>query len=506
MSARTRRALAGLALFALAVRLLLLAYGRSQVHDGFYLQSAWFLGNGFAPYEDFVIVAFPFLELLYAPLVAGSAHPIGAASLLSGVAVAATAVALALLVARHRGRAAGCIAGALYATAAPVLAYHSFEREPWTNAFLALAALALLSRAPGSDRRAALGGLLLALALAAKLTAAVGAAALLLELALQRRAREALIAAGVAAALLAILTLLLAARYGGEFVSQVLLFYFFKGEAAPLAQKLDTLARCLDPAFALGCVGLVAALARRTRGARPALLLAGAWLGHYLVVSPSLWDHNAIDLALPFAAAAGGLAAALRARPRLLAAVASAAVLLGIRGVGREAPEWFPHGLGTGTPTREEEQAALLGRHSRAGERVAWSSSLAAVLADRPPYAGEFELEPVARGVLAELRRSGLCGAWARRRTGTVLGVPVDPPALNPSASFFEQRILMNALTYTVPRLEDAVALRRVAVVEGTLGLLIRPALARAGYEQVAEDGVTAYVRGNGEPAHAERR
>ncbi|MBI4878471.1 MAG: glycosyltransferase family 39 protein [Planctomycetes bacterium] len=249
------RALLLLVAAGIGLRVLLVFLGRFCLDDGFYLQNAWRLGQGERPFEDFVHVAFPLVEWLYAPFLALAEDRLTAASLVTGGAVVATAVLLARLLGPACGAGAGLAAGLLYMVAAPIFAFHQFEREIWTNLGLAAAALALLRADAENDRRALTGGLLLGLTLACKLTAAVGAGALLLELLLQRRTRAALLAAGSALFLVAAATLLLTARYDGEFLSQAFLFYFFKERAPGRAQvgaaPAGGLARSLPPALAL---------------------------------------------------------------------------------------------------------------------------------------------------------------------------------------------------------------------------------------------------------------
>lgn len=469
------------------VRLLLLAFGRFYVDDSFYLRNAWMLGRGARPYEDFVHVAFPLVEWVYAPFLHLGVFPLHAASLVTGAAVIVTSLLVARLGAALAGRRAGVIAGLLYLVAAPVLAWHLFERELWTSLGLAAAGCVLLARAggPGGDGRAAAGGLLLALTLAFKLTAGVAAGALLLETWLRRR-RDGLVATAFLCGGLAAATLLFAARYDGEFLVQVFLFYFFRGAEGDLAARAVTLARQVDPTLALGLAGMVVALARRDPRPRVAMLLAMAWLGWYALLSSTFWNHNALDLVLPAALAAGVLVDDLVRRPRpALVLLALLAVLAGAHGVTRQLPGWFPHRFGERNVPVAPRLAALLAEHTRAADLVLAPTPLVGVLAGRRSFVGDFELEPVARGLEQEVRRHGLLHAFARRRTGALLGAPAGTPQPDSAASLFTARAFANTLLHVVPRVVDAIRLRELAFVLPPLIPGVEATLRAAGYAPV---------------------
>lgn len=460
------RAVATLCALGLAVRLLLLAFGRLSVVDGFYLEAAWRLAHGARAYEQCILVAFPPLEALYAALFSICGRPLAAASLLTGAATIATAVLLLVALARGHSRRAGLFAGALYLTAAPILAYHSFEREVWTNVGIA-AALCLTAIRPLDARRAAILGLVLALAIAFKLTAALPAALILGWLAWRGEGRRALAAGGVAALALLACALLLAASRGGEFVTQVFLFFFFKGEASPLAIRIELLRAYADPALALGLLG--APLLARDRRLAPYLLLVAAWLAYYLALSPSFWTHNLIDVLLPACAVAGALLCRALERGAWAARfVAVAALAIGVRGAGALPPEWYPHGFGGPDTSAIRDQVALLERESGKDDGVAVPTALLCVLADRQAFYSDYEIEPVVRGVLREVRMRGLEAALARRGTGAILGAPRGVAQPTISGELFQERIRHNAIVHVEPRLLDAIA-------SGELSLLLDP-------------------------------
>jgi len=490
--------------FTLLVRIALAPFGRITVIDGFYLQNAFLLGIGQTPYEDFVHVAFPFVEALYAPLLAadlGDAR-LMVASLLTGAAVLGTALLLLRLLTPLTGRRCAFLAGALYVVAAPLLAWHLFQREVWTNFALAGAAVLLFSGPRRcDDARASLGGALLAAALLFKLTAGVGAAALVVELVLRRNVRAALVAGGSLAAFFLAVTLLFTARYDGEFLTQVFLFFFFKGEASTMLDRLRTLGAHVDPVLALGIVGLVIALARGQRGLRFAAVLLGAWLGYYVLASPAFWDHNAIDLALPASVGAAYLlnSALRRPRPVLIAGILLC-FAVGIRGVSPRKPPWFPHGLGGRQSVANlQRRASFLSSQSEPGQLVLTETPLLALMAGRASFVSDFELEPVARGALKEIRMRGLGHAWQRRSQGALLGGPPGPDAITIGGSLFEARVLRNTFHHAIPRIHDAIHHGELQALlfsaRSPLEGKLTDVLQKSGYSSAVHDQVRGWAR-----------
>ncbi|MBK6941369.1 MAG: glycosyltransferase family 39 protein [Planctomycetes bacterium] len=482
-----RRAWFCLVVVVVLVRLALLAFGRVPPVDAFYLNGALQLAHGRAPYEDFTHVAFPCVEWCYALLFRCFDARLCAASALTGVVVLLTvALWFKALVPRVGARAAaiGC---ALYATCAPLVAFAPFQREVWTNLLLAAAFERALRRKATGDADSAVAGAWLAGALLAKLTAGVGAIALALEWLASRRPRLALVAGGVAALVLATFSAACFARWEGEFAAQVFAFYAFKGEAGSASERAIAILRSLDPCLALGVFGIgFAAVTRRLRAARPFVLLLCLWLAHYVFVSPSFWDHNAIDLALPAAALAAFAIRALTIRRRRTLAIAACvvAICVGARGAAGDRPAWFPHGFGGGVDRTTSSAISTKVREAGTPDQlVVTGTPLHALESGRTPLVSDFELEPVARGVLLELRRFGIRAAFARKGEGVLLGVPIEQRMPAPPGSLFAQRVFGNALHHVLPRMLDAIDRREVAAVHlpgGLPGLTER--LTKRGY------------------------
>ncbi len=480
--------------FGVVVRLLLVAFGRFYVDDGFYLANAFRIGLGHRPFEDFVHVAFPLIEACYAPLLAAADDRLAAASLLTGAVVILTSIGVAIWARRVAGPAAGFIAGAAYQVAAPVIAFHLFQRELWTNAGIAWAGALLFASRGHGDRRAATVGLLLALTVTFKLTAVVPAGALLVALLVEARRREALIAAGFGAAAFLATVLVFAARYQGEFVSQVFLFYFFKGSAAGFAARALTFTEHLSPVLLFGGLGLALV---RGPALRPARVVALAWLLHYSIVSSSFWDHNVLDFAVPAAIGAGALAARWweSRRRAVLAAVILGTVAVGTYGIGERRPHWYPAGWGEHVPPLARAQVALLAEKSTRRDRSHVPTPMTAVVAGRVSFVGDYELEPVARGLVIELRRRGLAATWALREDGVAFGAPPGVPIPPVPENRFVARVFANSLIQIAPRLIDAARARELAVLLQPLPSGVAEEALDHGYTKVEVGRVRALLR-----------
>ncbi len=468
------------------VRLLLVAFGRETVLDGFYLHAAWRIARGDAPYVDFTHVAYPTLEYLYALAFRLGFPPWATASLLTGVAVIATACLLGALLHQRYGRAVALTAALAYQCAAPMVAWHGFEREIWTNLGLAAALFLVVRRSVVSDKDAAFCGLLLALTISFKLTAIIGVLVIATEIVRRGSLRALAIAGAMTLLPLVALGLLLFARYGAEFAVQVFAFYFFKGTAVSFAEKLRDFARYCDPALAIGVLGL--ALGPQCPRLRMLRWLAIAWIGYYLFASPSFWDHNTIDILLPCAAGVGiFLIHAFRARSKVRFAVALVLSFLCIHAFEDEDMRWnaYPYGLGNDVTADLANTARILGSLTHPDEFVVVPNPLHGVIANRVPFVGDFELEAVARGLLIEIRRGGLFKALARRDRGALLGEPEGTPQFALSQNLFQDRIAGNVLVHLMPRILDAVKNRE-------LGALISPLLPPDAMKVLASSGYVA--------------
>lgn len=485
---------------AIIARGLLLAFGRQTVLDGFYLHGAWRMSLGDVPYHDFVHVAFPIVETIYAAAMRLGSDLLLTASATTGVAVIATALLLADFVRREHGAAAGIVAAAFYATSAHLCAYHAFEREVWTNLGLAWCAHVALSRHGAGDRKLAMFGVAIAFTILCKLTAVIGVVALLFAAARREGLRAAVLPAAIAGSFVVAATALLFASHGAEFTTQVFAFFFWKGESASISTRLLEIARSAEPALAIGVLG-ACAVGLRSDAATTSRILLVAWLGYYAFLSPSFWDHNAIDFLLPASALAGVfLVDAIGGRAWGRLALALGVAIAATHAFEPRSSRWigFPHGFGADVSRQLALDRGVLESHSREGDWVFAPNPLTAAIARRRPFVSDFELEPVARGLLREFRIRGVVDALARRRDAVVLGSPESRPLERQSgtASRFADRVNANTLVHLVPRWLDAITRREIAVIlAGDLPDNFTKTLRDARYRKLMDPRAPGFVR-----------
>jgi hypothetical protein len=287
--AAARRRPAALMVAALAApRLARLAYPRAYILDAPYLDAAARVARGQVPYSDFVHPQTPLPEYVVGTLerlLGTTSHRV------SEVVTALLALLASLLLwrlgRRRLGERAGVVAALIFAWHPYLALVHVVLREVWV---VAAALLCATTASPLVVTVAAAAGF------AAKPTFGLFALALLLV-----RPRAGLAAlAGCALVLIGGLV-----AFGRPFWVQAVLFHLVKGRALGIwhhAQAVLELAPVLLPA-ALGGLWF----------ARRAPLFV-AWLlvelGFLLVLSPTVWEHNVVEV-VP---AAAGCAAALAIR------------------------------------------------------------------------------------------------------------------------------------------------------------------------------------------------
>lgn len=327
-------------------------HGARSSDDGVYYSAAASLVAGRVPYRDFLFLHPPGVMLALAPFAAvGRAigDPTGfAAARLACILLGAVNAGLVTLVLRRFGPVAAVAGAIVYAASWPVVfAERSALLEPIGCAFL-LAAFALAAdpdRRPGSRRTVLIGGLLAA-AILVKLVFAVPAVVLLI--ALRRRAPLALLAAAIATAAVC-LPFLLAAP--AEMPQQLLADQLGRRRIVPLiglrlaaitmppvvpgVPQRTVLAVVLVLAAAVVVTGLL------TRGARRFAVLAIVELG-LLLAGPSFYGHYAVLVLLPLSVLTGvaigrlgqgGRALARRRSPvRTIATVLAVAAVVAVVG------------------------------------------------------------------------------------------------------------------------------------------------------------------------------
>jgi hypothetical protein len=310
------------------------------------------------------------------------------------------------------------------------------------------------------------------------------------------RTRDALSLAWRCAALVLLASLGAWALWGDAFLVQVYLFGFFRnGSGHSFSGALSQLLAWTDPVTALGFAALLVIGLPGLRSAEgaPALVLL-AQLAYALLVSPTLWDHNLIELAPACALLLGVAAVQWPARRIALAAAAGAlaiAMAVASTSAGRPwlAGDYGPWGAGLGGWPRDAltRRGEFLARNSAPDDLVVTNNPWWSFEGGRIEAVRYWELAPVIDGLDASLAADGLAATFAKRQGPLLLGPGL--PAPDPRAAALDPflgRIVANALAYTRPALLDALAHQQIALLlEPLPQAVLDPAdLERAGYER----------------------
>ena len=365
-----------------APRVLRVLWPRVFFLDAAYLDAAARVAGGERPYRDFVHPQTPLPEWI----AGGLERLLGTTTyrvseILTALVVLGASFLLWRLAARRLGATAGALAALIFAWNPLLLLLHVHCREAWTSA----AALGC----------AVVGSPLAVLALAAAGFLAkptFGLFALALTIARPRAGVFAL--AGCAVAFGGCLLF-----YGRPFWIQTVLFHTLKGHESIPRHALQALLLLplLLPAALLGF--------RRDR-------LFAAWLGvivvFYVAVSPTLWEHNLVELLPPACAlAAAGLVALAR---RWQVAAAACALAGFVAGPILQGPKgWF--GLAGTARAEVGAAAAQLAALAPAGTLVIAPLEIAAQANRRTPIHYP-EIEGLVR-LADDVSREGRFGAFA---------------------------------------------------------------------------------------------
>ena len=474
--------------------------------DGIYAHAVLMLARGHEPYVDYTQVAMLPVEALLAALVRLFGPRTEVFEVTQDFVILGAAFALRGALRRAGRPRAGALAALLWSWSPWVLHFNLFERETWSASAVALAFLAIAPYLPARGAAAVpleRGGLLrtggaLALAFAVKITSAASAVAFAAFLLASGRGRDALRLGLATAAIAGAAVAVHAAIWGAPFLQQVFVFGLFKGRNCPPGVGPTLLVTLADPVIVLGVAGLLLWALRRARGLPG--LAAAALLGtmlYALVLSPTVWDHNMIDLVLPAAVLGGGLldrllpgrgdedeeAAAAPGRsggrPRLALVAGTVAVAAAFWVGDHFVPftrhehalaHYGPWGPGFGGTSREVValSAAVLAAHSRPDELVLTTDPWVSCLANRVEFARYWDIEPVMHGVERSLEADGLLATLAKSRDAIVLGPgrPPTPPGFNIGVRGYVDRLNANTVVYMRPRLLEALAARRIAFLQ----------------------------------------
>ncbi|MDE3155398.1 MAG: glycosyltransferase family 39 protein [Acidobacteriota bacterium] len=414
-------------------RIVRMAWPQVWIEDESYLNGAFMLATGHAPYTGFALPHFPLLEGALAVLLRIFPASIRTAEAFTQAAAFTASLFIWRIGRRLGGRWCGAAAALVFAVSPIVFRYHVFEREVFLIVPVLAAAWLVLrdggDEAAGATRRGLATGALLAVAMAIKLTAASYAVAVFLFLLFARRRREALACAASLVILMGTATIGLLAWFGMPFFVQVILFRLVHAGFPSWAGRFVEFLRSVDLAFAAGVVGLVIVVVagRARRWALPLLLLGAGFL-LLVVLNPTFWAHDSVEL-LPWLALFAGVTVAAIAdawrRPadeaetiRLsrgaaaVAAIVTLALLVFVTPVRHEG--WGPgassaYGFGYRDRSEIDQVAAFIRARTSPGERVAVPPILA-FQANRP----ELVVYPELAGTMMQLQAQVTAQGWLR--------------------------------------------------------------------------------------------
>ncbi len=496
--------------------------------DGMYVHAALMLSKGYEPYVHFTQVAFPLAEAVLAAVITVAGPTLPAVEWTTNAVILLTALALFVAVRRSLGLRPAVIAALLWSWGLWVVHFNLFERETWAALGTSLALLAyaplVAARAdadPGPDDddeararpgpvpldwpRAARIALALGLAFTIKITAVMPAAGLCLHRALVGDLRGALRLGLLYSGLIGAATLSASTVWGRPFLEQVYMFGFFRQQTHDVLGAWGEVVAHLDHTLLLGFVGLVTWAPRRGRGlAGAAALVLLMDLLYATVISPTLWDHNLLNLFPACAVLGAGLVDALlrpgRGRLRLAALGVAGLLVLAVVFGSRPymAGEYGPRGPGFGGRAREglERRAELIAMHTGPDEIVECIMPWWAFVADRVKFVRYWDLAPVALGVEASLRADGWSATFAKRHDALLLGPGLPPPPKKTqNLQAYAARLMACSLTYIRPELLDALQRRELGLILEPLppGVLTERDLWAAGYQPFEQWGLRAW-------------
>ncbi len=454
---------AALAAIILVPRLVRTLYPQVWIEDESYLTGAFALSRGFLPYRDFPLPHLPLLDAAAAVLFRTAGASIRMAEGLTAIAAAAGTALVFLLGSTMAGDAAGLASALIFSTSPLLFRYHVFEREVFVVAPVVAAVLLAVKRAP-SDRPRLAGlaiGMLLAIALAIKLTAVAALAGVAVYLAATRRRSTAAVAVVTALAVTGLFAAALFAKFGTDFAVQVVVFRMLHATFPSLGTKLNELRLTLDIALALGAAGIIL-IAWRSRRASTSSALHKGWsavlyqvaAGVFVLVllNPTYWAHTGIEL-LPWLSLCGGylVAGVVRDSDARLCAAAAAALLVfvsPIHNLNWEAGDGSPFGFGYRDRAEIERAADYVRAHALPDEPVA-TPPIIAFAAQRRELVPYPELAGEMQHISEAIGRDGYRGALADPDLGR--------------GTFWDS--VEHSGRLIAPRLADAVRRREPAVV-----------------------------------------
>lgn len=461
-------------------RIARLVYGAIWVEDEAYLEVAAAISRGQLPYHDIPLPHHCLLDGLLGGLFWLFGPSVLLAELVNNLAIWVAALVLWRSLASEDKPLLAPVAAAVLSLAPLLMRYHVWEREVFSLLCMVIAVRLLLRQS-----RPLWLALVLALAILVKLTNVLFLAVVALYLGIVRRDyRLALATAATGFAVAAAVIAATGLFVGPELFQQMVLVHLLKGRALELSVRLGWLRQGLDLVLVIGLPGLLWLWTR----ARPLGALATLWLGVYLVfyllISPTLWTHNLIDMLVPLCLGGAGTVAflhealhqAARWTRREASALIALLVWLAVGGIWVAPLELKRYAL---RPRSEIARVAeVVRRCSRPGETIV-APALIAVAADRPKLVVYREIA----ALLPQARRRWKAEGWS-----SLVRAPADRG--------FYRRSGQGALGPSGWRLrvQGAVEQRRVAVLVNDTGRGHFPIyVADAGW--LAKNGLTRVYR-----------
>lgn len=458
--ARRVFAYSGLALLLALPRIARMLHPQVWIEDDSYVHGAFLLSRGYLPYHDFPLPHFPLLETMMAAVFLIAPITIRTAEAFTQIAAFVASLLVFAIGRRLADVVTGTCAALVVATSSLLFRYHVFERE----VFLVVPVLAafLLMTQRDDDRagwRPVTAGVLLACAIAVKLTAATALVGIVAWLLVDRRHRAAAVVTMTAAAIVTIAAVVLATRFGTDFLVQVVVFRLVHATVPSLGVKLDELRYSMDVTFALGISGLLLIIwrgeVRRWRG--PLVQIACGFVG-LVLFNPTYWAHTGIEL-LPWLSLCGGrllaalpdLFAAPRRRSAALCLATAIALMLfvaPIRNVNWQPGDNTAYGFGYRDRAELEQMGAFIRAHSGTDALVA-TPPLIAFVANRPEAVPYVEIAGTVDELTASVRQNGYWKTIASRA-----GAPL---------SFWDS--VEASRDRMTPTVDAALAAHRIAVV-----------------------------------------
>ena len=202
-------------------------YPEVYIEDDFYLQNVNLMLLDKAPYKDFILPAFPLLEVILKTVCSVFGTTLNAVEITTQVVVFINSCLILLVGGKLTGsRSAGLAAAVLYSCSAQIFKYHLFEREIYTNCFVLVGCSYYFLNNREKPFKYFILGLIFGLSALIKLTGVLPAILICLFLLFKKRFYLLAIFTFTVSGVVIVAALIYYSAYGYSFYFQVFLFYF----------------------------------------------------------------------------------------------------------------------------------------------------------------------------------------------------------------------------------------------------------------------------------------